>query len=255
MRGLIYKDLYLLKNRLIFSVLSIIVFGSFSIGLSLFAKSPLLYKLMAASTDMMIVMFLAIINYDFLMKTDQGKAWGFYGISLPEGSRGIVAAKYMTVFILYFISYALCVVNDLIYSLISGTAIDMSIFTLVIILFNLFLNLVEMPIAFRFGTDKSSVIRILITMIIVVIVLIYLLFGNIEWLMAEDGMIKSIIRVFAEERGPEGLSEEVQKLLNKMTYINIIEAAVATHFVVLAYYISYKISCKVYRKGVLRDDI
>ena len=68
-------------------------------------------------------------------------------------------------------------------------------------------------------------------------------------------MIKTIIRVFAEERGPEGLSEEVQKLLNKMTYINIIEAAVATHFVVLAYYISYKISCKVYRKGVLRDDI
>ena len=255
MRGLIYKDLYLIKSKLIFSAIGIIVLGGILMLITLIVKSPTAFMPFAGMMDFCMVLYVAVINYGYLMKTDPGKTWGFYGISLPEGSRGVVAAKYMTVFLLYFIAYALCVVNDLIYSLISGTAIDMSILTLAIILFNLFLNLVEMPLAFRFGTEKASMIRILITTGLTVIVLIYLLFGNIEWLMAEDGVIKTIIRVFAEERGPEGLSEEVQKLLNKMTYINIIEAAVATHFVVLAYYISYKISCKVYRKGVLRDDI
>ena len=112
-----------------------------------------------------------------------------------------------------------------------------------------------MPLAFRFGTDKAGTIRILITTGLTVIVLIYLLFGNIEWLMAEDGVIKTVIRVFSRDDGYEGLSEEVRRFLNKLTYINIIEAAVITHLVVPAYYISYRISCKVYRKGVLRDDI
>ena len=255
MRGLIYKDLYLIKTKLIFSAISIIVLGGCLMVFSLIVKAPAVFKAMAGITDFSIVLYLAVINYGNLMKTDSGKAWGFYGISLPEGSRGIVAAKYMTVFLLYFTAYALSVVNDLVYSLVTGTAIDMSILTLAIILFNLFMNLFEMPLAFRFGTDKAGTIRILITTGLTVIVLIYLLFGNIEWLMAEDGVIKTVIRVFSRDDGYEGLSEEVRRFLNKLTYINIIEAAVITHLVVPAYYISYRISCKVYRKGVLRDDI
>ena len=257
MRGLIYKDLYLIKSKVIAGSLSVlfIILLMYVVYATVGGKVLFPTEMAAVITDLMIVMYVGALSYGYIIKTDTKKEWGFYGMALPGSAKLIVGAKYMTVFIMYLISFIICVLNDLLIGLFFGKAVDMSLLVLMFMLLWMFLNAIEMPLAFRFGTDKAAGIRIFITIVIVLIISIYLLFGNIEWLMADDGVIKTIIRVFAEERGPEGLSEEVQKLLNKMTYINIIEAAVITHLVVPAYYISYRISCKVYRKGVLRDDI
>ena len=72
--------------------------------------------------------------------------------------------------------------------------------------------------------------------------------------MAEDGLIKIIIRLFMDNVNSETMSYELKQFINRLTLINYIEMAVFTHLMFLAYYISYRISCKVFRKGVLRDD-
>ena len=160
----------------------------------------------------------------------------------------------MTVFIMYLISYIICVLNDLLIGLFFGKAVDMSLLVLMFMLLQMFLNAVEMPLAFRFGTDKAAGIRIFITSLIVLIISIYLLFGNIEWLMAENGLVKTIIRLFGDNMDSRAISGELQRFINRLTLINYIEMAVFALLMVLAYYISYRISCKVFRKGVLRDD-
>lgn len=241
MRGLIYKDLYLIKSKVIAGSLSVlfIILLMYVVYATVGGKVLFPTEMAAVITDLMIVMYVGALSYGYIIKTDTKKEWGFYGMALPGSAKLIVGAKYMTVFIMYLISFIICVLNDLLIGLFFGKAVDMSLLVLMFMLFWMFLNAIEMPLAFRFGTDKAAGIRIFITIVIVLIISIYLLFGNIEWLMAVK---------------PDAISSELQRLNNRLTLINYIEMAVFTHLMVLAYYISYRISCKVFRKGVLRDD-
>ena len=256
MRGLIYKDLYLTKSKMIVSI----ALSAFVIGLSLlvFAIAGKRFtdpNLVCGFIGIIIVFYIPEMNNSFIMKTDAEKEWSFYGMSLPGGIKQIVAAKYMTVFIQYLSAYVLCVLNDIIFGLYFGEPINSSIFVLFVIMIFILLNAVEMPIGFRFGFDKASQIRIFMTIVVVLIITVYLLFGNIDWLMADDGLVQVVKRVIDQvSDNPDVLSEEVQRLISKITYINYIYAAVLVHLVVLSYYISYRISCRVFRKGVLRDD-
>ena len=256
MRGLIYKDLYLVKSKVIAGSLSIlfIILLMYVIYANVARNVLFPTEKAAVITDLMIVMYIGALSYGYIIKADTKKQWGFYGMALPGSAKLIVGAKYMTVFIMYLISYIICVLNDLMIGLFFGKAVDMSLLVLMFMLLQMFLNAVEMPLAFRFGTDKAAGIRIFITIVIVLIISIYLLFGNIEWLMAEDGLIKIIIRLFMDNVNSETMSYELQRFINRLTLINYIEMAVFTHLMVFAYYISYRISCKVFRKGVLRDD-
>lgn len=256
MRGLIYKDLYLIKSKVIAGSLSILfIILLMYVVYANVAKNVLFPTEMAAViTDLMIVMYVGAMSYGYIIKADTKKQWGFYGMALPGSAKLIVGAKYMTVFIMYLISYIICVLNDLMIGLFFGKAVDMSLLVLMFMLLQMFLNAVEMPLAFRFGTDKAAGIRIFIITVVVLVISIYLLFGNIEWLMAEDGLVKTIIRLFNDNADSGTMSYELQQFIKRLTYINYIEMAVFTHLMVFAYYISYRISCKVFRKGVLRDD-
>ena len=256
MRGLIYKDLYLIKSKVIAGSLSVlfIILLMYVVYATVGGKALFPTEMAAVITDLMIVMYVGTLSYGYIIKTDTKKEWGFYGMALPGSAKLIVGAKYMTVFIMYLISFIICVLNDLLIGLFFGKAVDMSLPVLMFMLFQMFLNAIEMPFAFRFGTDKASGIRILITTVVVLVISIYLLFGNIEWLMAEDGIVKTIIRLFSDDMKPDAISSELQRFIERLTYINYIKMAVFTHLMVLAYYISYRISCKVFRKGVQRDD-
>ena len=256
MRGLIYKDLYLVKSKVIAGSVSIlfIIFLMYVLYATVIEKVLFPTEMAAVITDLMIVMYIGALSYGYIIKADTKKQWGFYGMALPGSAKLIVGAKYMTVFIMYLISYIICVLNDLMIGLFFGKAVDMSLLVLMFMLFQMFLNAIEMPLAFRFGTDKAAGIRIFIITVVVLIISIYLLFGNIEWLMAEDGLVKTIIRLFNDNADSGTMSYELQQFIKRLTYINYIEMAVFTHLMVFAYYISYRISCKVFRKGVLRDD-
>ena len=256
MRGLIYKDLYLVKGKVLAGCASILFLIASTYVVYTFVGGKVLFPidLAAIITDLMIALYVGALSYGYIVKTDTKRQWGFYGMSLPGSERLVVGAKYMTVFIMYFISYGLCVLNDIIIGLIFGKTVDMSLFVLMFMLLQMFLNAIEMPLAFRFGMDKAAGIRILIVSMLFVLLSIYLLFGNIEWLMAEDGLVKTLIRLFNGNTDPIAISGELQRFIKRFTYINYIELGVFTHLMVLAYYISYRISCRVFRKGVLRDD-
>ena len=256
MRGLIYKDLYLIKGKVLAGGTSVlfIILSMYIVYACVGGKVVFPEDIAAIVTDIYIVLYVGAISYGYIIRTDTKKEWGFYAVALPGSERLVVAAKYTTVFIMYFIAYVTCMLNDLVIGLIFGKTVNMSLPVLIFMLFQMFLNAIEMPLAYRFGVDKASAIRILIISVVFILITIYLLFGNIDWLMAEDGLIKMLIRVFNKNAEQGAMSRELQRFVDRLTYINYIEIAVFTHVMVLAYYISYRISCRVYRKGVLRDD-
>ena len=267
MRGLIYKDLYLIKNKILISggiipfmyiMLIVITCAAGSNSTNVTYMS-----FVAGVFDVMTVLYIGLLGFGYLIKVDNSRSWGFYGISLPEGGKSVVASRYMATFILYFISLTICVINDIICSLVAGEMINMLELYLGMIFFFIFVNAIEIPLAFRFGADKASIIRILITVVIVLIISIYLLFGNIEWLMGEHGIITTIIRIVLHTSdSPEGtnerfeiFSDELNRFITNITLKGYIVGSMSYHLVALFYYISYRISCRVYKKGVLRDDI
>ena len=140
MRGLIYKDLYLIKSKVIAGSLSVLfsILLMYVVYATVGGKALFPTEMAAVITDLMIVMYVGALSYGYIIKTDTKKEWGFYGMALPGSSKLIVGAKYMTVFIMYLISYIICVLNDLMIGLFFGKAVDMSLLVLVYMLFNLF---------------------------------------------------------------------------------------------------------------------
>lgn len=258
MRGLIYKDFYLIRNKIFVSVFALVSMYAMMYIVAFLLRDVVNINAYAAAaiTDINIIYFIGFYNCNYIIRADAGKLWNYYGISLPEGIRGLVSAKYMAVFIMYFIAFTMCVINDIICGLVFGKSVDMSMLFLAETFFLILIDEVEMPLAFRFGTDKASVIRVLLTVVIVFVIAVYLLFGNIEWLMAEDGLVNVFPKVISQMgENSDVMTDEAKKLIEKITFLNYIEAAVVMHLIVLGYYISYRISCKVFRKGCLRDDI
>ena len=258
MRGLIYKDFYLIRNKIFISVFTLVsMYAMMYIVAFLLGDVVNINEYAAAAiTDINIIFFIGFYNCNYIIRIDAGKFRNYYGISMPEGIRGLVSAKYMSVFIMYFIAFTLCVINDIICGLVFGKSVDMSMLFLAATFFLILIDEVEMPLSFRFGTDKATLIRVLLTVVIVFVIAVYLLFGNIEWLMAEDGLVNAFLKVISQMgENSDVMTDEANKLIEKITFLNYIEAAVVMHLIVLGYYISYRISYKVFRKGCLRDDI
>ena len=206
MRGLIYKDFYLIKSKLLMSIVSILFDTALLFVILNIIKLDYITKTKGADYLSVMLFFIELFvviavwntNYANIMKLDTSRQWGFYGISSPVTEKGIVAARYFTIFILLFLTYVICVIFDVVFGLVCGTAMNMSFFILFILFFNALKASIEMPLAFRFGQDKSTLIRILITTIIVIIILIYLLFGNIDWIMADGGTLKTLLRLIVD---------------------------------------------------------
>ena len=257
MRGLIYKDLYLIRHKCVSELIMILLLTAVVIVLTALpgdvpvAAAPV----MALFVNMYIVLLVAVL-YNDIIKIDTTKEWGFYSITIPGTEKEVIAAKYIVVFIVYFIAFVICTVIDIIMGIIYGTSVDSSMAVFALILVNIFLNAVEMPLCYRFGSERGGLIRIAITLFVVVVAVTYLLFGNIEWLMGEDGIFWIIKDAKDKDINIMNVAfDRVSKALKNLSLLGVIISSMIPHIVVVVYYISYRISCKVYKKGVVRDDI
>ena len=257
MKGLIYKDLYLNKYKILFTSLSIVfVVALMFIFFKVAGKMPADMSPLAVLIDLMIVLYIGILNSGYIMKTDTTRSWGFYGVSLPKAERGIVGARYLTVLLFYGIAFILCELNDLACGLIDGSLGSNRMFTLILIFCNLLLFSIETPIAFRLGVERASIVRIFISVILALIVTIYLLFGNIDWLMGENGIVRPILaEVVKDEPDTAVYAQGIADLKDKIGLISFVVYMIETLFVGLMFFLSYQISCAVFKKGILRDDI
>ncbi|MCR5227193.1 MAG: ABC-2 transporter permease [Eubacterium sp.] len=261
MKGILYKDVYLLKGKLIANLICLVVVVIFAdVSAYLLMNSPdapssigkELIDLLAFIVDFTIAMFMGVLMYDLIMKIDNGKNWGYYGISCPKGEKGIVGGKYLLVLIMHAAPFVICVINDGLLGLLTGKKTQMAILVAFFLLVRIMINAIEMPLVFRFGDDKANHIRILISVIIFSIAAIYFLFGNIEWLMGENGLFNMIKGSMSGAPGAiDDISRMLEKTGNIVVIITVICATIGTCF---WYFISFLISCAVFKKGISTTD-
>ena len=261
MKGILYKDVYLLKGKLIANLICLVVVIIIADVVAYFlmnspdAPSGIgkeMVDMIAFVVDVEIAMFMGVLMYDLIMKIDNGKNWGYYGISCPKGLNGIVGAKYMLVLIMHVAPFVICVINDGLLGLLTGKQTQMAILVAFFLLMRIMINAIEMPLVFRFGADKANHIRIIISVTIFSIIAIYFLFGNIEWLMGENGLVNMIKGSMSGAPGAvDDISRMLEKTGNLVVIIALICATIGTCF---WYFISYIISCAVFRKGISTTD-
>ena len=171
---------------------------------------------------------------------DERKVWSAYITASPMGGNGQVLSKYYMTLLLAFAGVVWGFICDNICTLISGIQGSAASIYITIFFIQITLRAVEMPFIIRFGEKHGRTYKILIISVIAFVGVVYLLFGRLPENMSVNSFFEFIIRFSKNEAAVS------------TTMLGV--AALFPYAALLLYYGSYKISCRLYQKGVNNYD-
>lgn len=183
-----------------------------------------------------------------IFNQDETKKWGYFTASHPKGIRSAIYAKYLIVFLLSaaaLISASLTeMLNLLLEHLILGTAreelIPYTDVYAIVLFFQLFLRMFDIPFIIRFGRKRGEKVKVVIFGFGFIAFLVYLLFGPLP---GKDAEI--FVTIYDWYTG---------FISGKAQDVSYIILACFLWLTIIGYNISYRISCKLYMKGVEQYD-
>lgn len=188
---------------------------------------------------MVLVSYLMIgLAESAIFNDDEQKKWCFFTLSHPKGGSGQVYMKYifilmtsglLTVSVLFQWSLL-----DTVCYTVTGTETQPPDFSMLVMLFfiQIFLRATDIPFYVRFGVQRGTTIKVISVLALIYLGMIYLLFGPLP-----DSMYLDITGFLEKLRSGE-YGERILVCINLIPFVAM-----------AAYYASYKISCRVYRKG------
>jgi uncharacterized membrane protein YciS (DUF1049 family) len=117
----------------------------------------------------------------------------------------------------------------------SGETLEIRLF---LFFLQLFLRAVETPFLVRYGSKSGKQVKLLVLLGAVFLVIVYLLFGPLP---DSDTVFETIVNWFSGE--------------NKLSGMLLGAAAILPYMIVALYYVSYRISCRLYQRGVEAYDV
>lgn len=235
MAGLLYRDLIINKKNLLMMALG-------EIGISLLIFCPVFFDGITSDTEFItallsvfvfIVMFLTIgLMTASIFEADESRKWAYFITSTPHTDVGQIKEKYLFTLLLYAALFMWCYFLAVLSAALGGSANVMVAFEMMCIM--LAANAIEFPFLVRFGSKAGGHIKTAVMMLLMIIAFEYIFFGDLS--------------IFGS---PEKLLALFEKLSDTslMTDISLVLLAVFPYFSLGLYYLSYKISCKLYLKG------
>lgn len=245
MAGLIYKE-WILNRKAILMLSAVIIFMS-----SVFAFMPMTEDSVISSDDMsfsMILILLYVVIFFFvgmfqpnIFAVDETKKWACFVTSTPEMSEGQIGAKYIFGMLMSLGAVVWCDILNNIISLIYGSNTVAIVIQLpVIMLFvQFFLRSFEYPFMVRFGSKFGAVYKTGVFFLFIFILLVYFLFGDLSLFDSVDTFYEKMLNILSGK----GFSDNMLLLLCCMPLLSMI-----------LYYLSYRISCRMYLKGADNFD-
>ncbi len=236
MLGIIYKDLCLLKKDLLVNTITIVLviiaatcfpYGAFQDlrewGMHVMAPAYLL----------VCIAFTSFVYAVKLIALDEKKRWSGFIISGPMGYKQLILSKYFLTMSLSWIPVVVHALGEVIGLLIPNTISGLTGITVTGFYFVILYCAVEFPFQFRYGSKNGVKYKVGFFFLLFYVFMIYLLFGP------PIDSYEIIDYLFKLAKGEAQLPKWTQ-------YVGVFLPYVAMG----AYYISYKISCRVYLKGV-----
>lgn len=229
MKGLLYKEFFLLRSGLIFVAVFQTILAGICVSLPLIGLDARMIVILTSISYYLSFLILALVNQQ-LFAHDESRLWGNFVSSTPQAAKGQVACKYYMILIenlvLLFLCYladviVLCVADDI---TISAVTVGVFIFCLRILIYAL-----EIPFVIRFGSNVGVAVKGVLLAFLVMILLCYGLFGDIAFLFGDDPIA--------------ALYEYITS--GKVIWI----VALIPYAAAGAYYLSYRISVKLYKEA------
>ena len=230
MFGLIYKEL-LANKKQFFPVLFVTAFCSFFMVVPPIVSDMEQWEVnLTLSFSSIIIALVVEMFQQGIFEHDERKVWQSFICSTSDGIKNQISSKY--IFNLFISSMMFCWCTFLFYiaAAVSNHSVTIAGMILQLIVFiQIFFRAFETPFIIRFGSKKGNIIRMVFMGTIVLIVLIYALFGDLSIF----GSIEDLIKWFQET-----FTESIP------LFLRLIPACV-----LFLYWVSYKISCVLYLKG------
>ena len=188
-----------------------------------------------------VVFFLTGAMQSVFFESDERKKWAYFVASTPECVEGILWRKYTAVFMLTGICLIYCFVVDAVFCIFAEESSVISI-AVMMVYAQIFLRAIEIPFWVRFGTKRGSMVKAAIMLVIIFAIILYALFGDLSVFSSSESLIDKImgfVNKFLEGDMPDWI---------------ILITGIFPFAAAALYYLSYKISCKLYLKGVEEFD-
>jgi hypothetical protein len=247
MIGLIYKDLCVMKKSLIFNAgillaVSVLFCLPWKWILSEWGglEENEIYVAVFLVLPLFVWFFAALLIgsvQENLFLHDENKCYSAFVSSTPLTGDGQVLSKYYEMVLLSSVLLVWGAVCDQIICVVNGLSGSTLGIRTVFFFAQLFLRAVETPFLVRYGSKEGKQVKLLVLVGAVFFVIVYLLFGPLP----DSGMLfEAIGRWFFSEA--------------KLSGVLLGAAAILPYAVLALYYISYRISCGFYQKGVETYD-
>ena len=256
MRGIIKKDLYL-ERKNIFLCLGVYSFMAIiAIAAVIFAKNNLVFaKEFGLDTNnismclAMIVFLMVFFLQSKVCGIDERRKWSYFGTSTPITEKGLVASRYTLMFMIAFTGFVICFCFDILISLVTGIHTGNTIVFMMLLFVNIFYEALELPFVIRYGSGRGTNVKVSVLLTVFFFVILYALFGDISGKVEFFKQLKDNPDIAKYING-----EAITARLLNMAAPKLLMATLLPHIIVLLYYLSYRISCKLYLKGTEEYD-
>ena len=170
-----------------------------------------------------------------IFRRDESKRWAYFISSSPVGAKGQVDSKYLFLMAMTFVFSLIALIFDSVMVTLHKEYISMAGMIYVITVIQLFLRALDTPFILRWGYEKGVMVKTCFLLALIFTIIVYLLFGDLSIFGSIDDLWEKIAETFKDP------SVFLTKLLGAMGLVSIV-----------SFCVSYKISCKIYPKGVER---
>ena len=238
MKGLLYKD-FMLFRKSFFAlglVLTFVILCGISVTLLAFSSSvpneETVFEIGYINAVIYMCAFIILPSISSQLFTpDEKPASLSFLFSTPQGAKGQIQSKYYFLLIVNLAVLLVCFLTDTIVMLMVGEyAASASLACVIFFCLSLILLAIRIPFSVRYGSSVSFEVQMVYIILFSAFFSIYALFGDISFFFQEN-IFKALMDYLR--------SEKVIFVISFIPYISV-----------LAYYISYRISLALYRKGV-----
>ncbi len=238
MSGLIYKNFRVNRWSFLFSVITALLCGLVAVLMGVFIGGS--ESLRQESDAQNVTLVFTVLYYlafllpsmstSLLFEADENKTASAFAMSVPQGGKGHIESKYFYILILNVVIMFLMFVCDTIATGIFGGKVSAVLMLMFIFCWRMLMNAIEIPFIIRFGSQRGVAIKGAVISGVFGLFLIYFLFGDISWLIGTEDPVAAFMDWL-----------QSGDIIFWLSLFPFVSAA--------AYFISCKISVKLFRKG------
>lgn len=250
-KGMLYKELRQNRLMLIFAAIVPILLTSYPFcfpAIGAMTGSTGIDEIFETATNIYIRMLMYVTGIFVIsglmsevFKGDDKKSWAYFIVSSPQGVKGFLYRKYVTTFMMNLIYMVSGIFADellmTVNYFVTGRESEASISSLYLlgVFFLMSISALDIPFTVRYGSKKGSMVKIIamLSLCIIGTAVFSLMPDNIQTKLTE-----TVISIF-NGKG----NDTLMLILSLLPYIAF-----------AAFLYSYKISCKVFMKGVNEYD-